>query len=460
MSDDRREDEGSTLFGELRRMARTSGAVGGIAARVAGARYLGIKTDRAAHAEDLKTILGGLKGPLMKVAQFLSTVPDALPQEYAQQLATLQSNAPPMGWPFVRRRMGTELGPDWEKRFRSFGREAAAAASLGQVHRATLPDGTEVACKLQYPDMPSVVEADLRQLKLAMHLYRRMDSALEHDEVYSEIADRLREELDYLREAAQMRLYGAMLRDVDGVRVPQPIEGYCTRRLLTMTWLEGRPILRRLEEDPSLEERNAYAEALFRAWYVPFYRYGVIHGDPHLGNYQVRQDPRGINLLDFGTIRVFPPSFVGGVIMLYEAVRDGDEDKAAEAYRSWGFRNLSRETMGVLNLWAKFLYEPLVQDRVRPIQESGDPHYGRKIAEEVHRGLKRTGGVRVPREFPLMDRAAVGLGSVFLRLRAELNWHRLFMEMVADFDERAVAERQAAALQEAGVPASLAAPAA
>jgi predicted unusual protein kinase regulating ubiquinone biosynthesis (AarF/ABC1/UbiB family) len=311
----------STIFGELRRMARTSGAVGGIAARVAGERIFGVRTDKSAHAEDLKAILGGLKGPLMKVAQFLSTVPDALPEEYAQELATLQANAPPMGWPFVRRRMSSELGPNWESRFSAFGREAAAAASLGQVHRATLPDGTDVACKLQYPDMPSVVEADLRQLKLAVSLYRRMDSALDNGEVYQEMCDRLREELDYLREAAQMKLYGIMLRDTPGVSVPTPVEGYCTRRLLTMTWLDGRPIIKRLEEDPPPEERNAYAKALFRAWYKPFYRYGVIHGDPHLGNYQVRPDRDGINLLDFGTIRVFPPSFVGGVILLYEAVR-------------------------------------------------------------------------------------------------------------------------------------------
>ncbi len=145
----------SNLFGEIRRMARTSGAVGGIAARVAGERVFGIKTDRAAHAEDLRTILGGLKGPLMKVAQFLSTVPDALPAEYAAELAQLQANAPPMGWNFVRRRMVSELGTDWQGKFALFGHDAAAAASLGQVHRATLHDGTDVACKLQYPDMPS-----------------------------------------------------------------------------------------------------------------------------------------------------------------------------------------------------------------------------------------------------------------------------------------------------------------
>src|ERR1051325_2339422 len=149
--------DSSSFLGEMRRMARTSGAVGGIAARVAGSRVFGIKTDRSAHAEDLKVILGGLKGPLMKVAQFLSTVPDALPAEYAEELAQLQANAPPMGWNFVRRRMASELGPRRQTKFASFSQEAAAAASLGQVHRAKLHDGADVACKLQYPDMPSTV---------------------------------------------------------------------------------------------------------------------------------------------------------------------------------------------------------------------------------------------------------------------------------------------------------------
>lgn len=449
-----RDADGGTLLGELRRYARTSGAVGGIAARVAGAKVFGFKTDKAAHAEDLKAVLGGLKGPLMKVAQILSTIPDALPAEYSEELSQLQANAPPMGWSFVRRRMAGELGPDWQSKFRSFGQEAAAAASLGQVHRATLLDGTEVACKLQYPDMASTVEADLRQLKVAMSLYRRIDRVIEGDEIYAEIAERLREELDYQREAAQLRLYRAMLHDQPAISVPEPIAEYTTKRLLTMSWLEGIPIQQRIAQNPPPEIRNQLARALFMAWYVPFYRYGVIHGDPHLGNYQVRADD-GLNLLDFGAIRVFHPRFVRGVIDLYEAIRDGDIDKARHAYEGWGFLNLSKEQLAVLNQWAEFVYEPLLQDRVRRIQEHGDPSYGRSVAEKVHAGLRQTGSVRPPREFVLMDRAAVGLGSVFLRLKAELNWSRLFHELIEDFDETKVAERQAAALAEAGVPASI-----
>ena len=444
-------EDRSSFFGELRRMARTSGAVGGIAARMVGERAFGLKTNRADHAEDLKAILGGLKGPMMKVAQLLSTIPDALPAEYAAELATLQANAPAMGWPFVRRRMQAELGPAWQSRFTSFTQEAAAAASLGQVHRATLPDGTDVACKLQYPDMTTTVEADLRQLKLAMAVYHRMDSAIQHDDVYAELAERLREELDYKREAAQMRLYHAMLDDTPEVHIPTPIEAVSTKRLLTMTWLDGRPLMSRLAEDPPQTERNAIAAALFKAWYVPFYRYGVIHGDPHLGNYQVRPDA-SVNLLDFGAIRVFPASFVQGVIALFEAVRDKDDARAHEAYKIWGFTDMTDEKISVLNEWARFLYEPTTEDRVRPISETNDPQFGREVARRVHAGLKRTGGVRPPREFVLMDRSAVGLGSVFLRLKAELNWSRLFHDLIDDFDAEALACRQAAALATAGVP--------
>lgn len=448
-------DRGPNLFGEIKRFARTSGAVSGIAARVAGEKVFGIKTDRSAHAEDLKSILGGLKGPLMKVAQILSTIPDALPAEYSQELAQLQANAPAMGWSFVRRRMAGELGPDWQAKFKSFGQEAAAAASLGQVHRATLPDGQDVACKLQYPDMPSTVDADLRQLRLAMGVFKRVERTIDIEDVYTEIAERLREELDYLREAAQMRLYGIMLKGEPDVTIPHPIEGYCTPRLLTMNWLPGKAMQARIDEDPPQEVRNHLAQALFRAWYIPFYGYGIIHGDPHLGNYQVRADD-GLNLLDFGAIRVFPPRFVQGVIDLYEAIRDSDDAKARHAYEGWGFLNLSKEQMANLNQWARFIYDPLLDDRVRPIQEdTNDPMFGRKVAESVHAGLKETGTVKPPREFVLMDRSALGLGSVFVRLRAQQNWYKLFHELIADFDTAKVAERQNAVLREAGVPPSL-----
>ncbi|WP_121220077.1 ABC1 kinase family protein [Oceanibaculum indicum] len=443
------ENEDNRFGGRARRYVQVGSRVGALAARLAGERYLGLKLDRTEHAEGLKQALGGLKGPLMKVAQILATIPDALPKEYAQELQQLQSNAPPMGWLFVKRRMAAELGPDWRSRFADFAHEAAAAASLGQVHRATAKDGTALACKLQYPDMQSAVEADLKQLKLAMSVYERYDKAISTSRMYEELSARLREELDYDLERRHMALYAHMLVDESGVHVPAAVPELSTRRLLTMNWLDGAPLLSVTGED--LDFRNRVALNMFRAWYVPFYFFGSIHGDPHLGNYSVRPDG-SVNLLDFGCVRVFRPSFVEGVIDLYKALRDGDDELAVHAYTIWGFENLTKDKIEVLNLWARFIYAPLMEDRQRPIQETNNGMYGREVAEKVHAELRRIGGVAPPREFVLMDRAAIGLGSVFLHLKAEINWYRMFHELIADFDAKALAKRQAEALKAAQVP--------
>ena len=427
----------------------------GLAARLGAERYLGMPIDRERHAADLKAALGGIKGPLMKVAQLLATIPDALPEEYVRELITLQANAPAMGWPFVRRRMMGELGPDWQGRFRSFEHAAARAASLGQVHRAVAHDGTALACKLQYPEMSAAVEADLRQLRLAMGLYERYDRTVTTAEIHAEIGARLREELDYQREAAHLRLYADILKDEPGVAVPRPIPELSTKRLLTMTWLDGAPMLEFAEKAP-LAARNEIALRMFRIWYVPFYYYGVIHGDPHLGNYTVAQGTNGdqtVNLLDFGCVRVFPARFVKGVIDLYHALQRDDRELAVSAYQSWGFGALSHEMIAVLNRWATFVYGPLLDDRARMIQERRQPGAdGRRLVDDVHRDIRRLGGIAPPRAFVFMDRAAVGLGSVFLHLRAEVNWHRLFHELIDDFDEQILAARQQTALAAAEVP--------
>jgi predicted unusual protein kinase regulating ubiquinone biosynthesis (AarF/ABC1/UbiB family) len=442
------DDEGPSLGGRLGRYARVGASVGGLAARLAGERYLGWTLDRDKHAAELKSALGGLKGPLMKAAQLLATIPDALPPEYARELAQLQANAPAMGWSFVKRRMATELGPDWQAKFGKFDKDASFAASLGQVHHAVLPDGREVAAKLQYPDMASALEADLDQLKVVFAVGQRFDPAIRTDEIQAEIRTRLREELDYRREAKHVALYRHMLRAEPAVHVPDVVPGYSTDRLLTMSWLEGEPLLN--WKARSQEERDALAANMFRAWYVPFYLYGVIHGDPHLGNYTVRPDG-AVNLMDFGCVRVFPPRFVRGSIELYRALMSDDLDRAVAAYEDWGFAGLSRDMIAVLNRWAAFLYGPLMDDRPRRLTEGMAEGHGRDMAQNVFGELRRMGGVRPPREFVFMDRAAIGLGSVFIHLRASINWHRLFESLIADFDVDALATRQQEALAHAGL---------
>ncbi|MEH6630269.1 MAG: AarF/UbiB family protein [Halopseudomonas aestusnigri] len=441
-------DDKSRLTGRLKRYAQVGTSVGGLVAQVVGSRVFGTGLDRGKHSTDLKNALGGLKGPLMKAAQILATIPDALPKEYAEELRQLQSNAPSMGWLFVKRRMKSELGVGWQKKFEAFEQEATAAASLGQVHYAKGHDGTKLACKLQYPDMISAVEADLKQLGLLFGIYRRYDKAIDPSNIHKELSDRLREELDYLREAQNMKLYQHILRDEDRVFVPESIDDLTTRRLLTMTWLDGSPLLDYIKDhEGDIEARNQVAMNMFRAWYVPFYKYGVIHGDPHLGNYSIRKNG-DVNLLDFGCIRVFEPSFVKGVIDLYFGLERNDEALAVQAYESWGFKIKNREMLDTLNIWAHFLYGPLLQDRKRTIvDDHKDGPYGAKIANKVHGELRRLGGVKPPREFVLMDRAAVGLGSVFMHLKAEINWHQLFHDLIGDFDYMELSKKQSAALQ-------------
>jgi predicted unusual protein kinase regulating ubiquinone biosynthesis (AarF/ABC1/UbiB family) len=436
------------------RYARVGTQMGGVAARMGVAQLFG-GGDNPASAAALRAALGGLKGPLMKVAQLMATIPDLLPPEFAEELQKLQSDAPPMGAAFVKRRMQAELGADWRARFTDFDLHPAAAASLGQVHRATALDGQRLACKLQYPDMSSAVEADISQLQMLFKLHRQFNPVIDTQEAAREIAERVREELEYKRESKHAALYALMLKGADNVRVPGVRNELSTNRLLTMQWLDGRKILDFKQSDQ--ETRNRLAVAMFRAWWHPFSQFGVIHGDPHLGNYTVFEEDgaaAGINLLDYGCVRIFPPQFVQGVVDLYEGLRTNDEARIVHAYETWGFKGLRRDVIEILNIWARFIYGPILDDRVRTVANGVPPgQYGRREMMQVHAALKDKGPVRIPKEFVFMDRAAIGLGAVFLHLDAKLNFYQLFHDAFGGdaLSADAISGRQSQALSRVGL---------
>ncbi|MBB34419.1 MAG: ABC transporter ATP-binding protein [Hirschia sp.] len=447
---DRKDPERNRFSARAGRMASVGANLAGAALSFGANSMFGSAEGDERIARALKEALGRSKGPLMKVAQMLSTIPDFLPEEYASELAGLQAHAPSMGWAFVQRRMRAELGDDWGGRFTAFGREAAHAASLGQVHKAKLHDGRFVACKLQYPDMASAVEADLSQLHALMGLFKRVDGAIDPDDMFEEIADRLREELEYEREAKLMALYANILSDSPNVVTPEPIRELSTQRLLTMTWLDGQGLSS--FQDAPQEVRNRIARLLFEAWWGPLTSHAVIHGDPHLGNYSLTPEAEQLNLIDFGCVRIFPPSFIAGVVALKHALERDDFEGTREAYRIWGFENLTNDLVETLNIWARFIYGPLMDDRVRTVADGVAPGaYGRKEAFAVRKRLKEVGGVKVPREFVFMDRAAIGLGAAYLRLGAEINFYEMFETRIEGFDEVAVGQRQSEALQKVGL---------
>ena len=440
--------EENNFVSRVKRYSKVTTSLTSLATQFAGKKYLNFDLSDQKYAAQITEILGNLKGPLMKVAQLSATIPDLLPEEYARKLAELQSNAPPMSWVFVKRRMKAELGENWEDQFLSFDREASFAASLGQVHKATMPNKENVACKLQYPDMASAVEADLGQLKIIFKIYSSYNKSIQIKEIYKEIEARLKEELDYRLEYKHLKVFNFIHQKNEYIKIPKVYEKISTNRLLVMQYLEGKKLIEYKNAPQKL--RNDLAKKLFMTWYYPFYKYGIIHGDPHLGNYSVDKK-NNINLFDFGCVRIFPATFVKGVIDLYFALKQKDNSKIKKAYEAWGFKDIYNKLMTVLNKWALFLYDPILKNEVRRIQDSDSGIYGAKIAGEVHRELKKYGGVKPPREFVFMDRAAVGLGSIFIHLKAEINWYKLFHALIKDFSVKNVESNQKKALKSAGI---------
>ena len=417
-------DDTSSLSKRIGRVAHVTTTLGGAAIKTLGAKLIG-------HNETLPHILtdalGKLKGPAMKVGQILAMVPGMLPDDVAESLMQLHSQAPSMGWPFVRRRMAFELGVEWQTKFLYFEKEASAAASLGQVHKAQLLTGETVACKLQYPNMLSSIEGDLDQLRILLGLYERVAPILDTSNIQHELKERLKEELDYRLELRNMERFRKLFENSNlPVRVPKSFEDYSTDRLLTMEWMDGADLM--TVKNWPLELKQRVAGNLFQAWYYPLYQHGVLHGDPHFGNY--RMTPEGeIIVLDFGCVREFSESFLTGVHKLYHALELNNASKAREAYEMWGFENLTPQLVDALNIWAKFLYGPLLDDRIRPLVNS--PQEGKDAAKAVIQALKQSGKVRPPKEFVFMDRAAVGIGSAMIHLGVELNWHRLFQNLLS-----------------------------
>ena len=211
-----------------------------------------------------------------------------------------------------------------------------------------------------------------------------------------------------------------------------------------MSWLEGDSILKYKNEKKEI--RNTIAKNMFYAWYKPFYGYGIIHGDPHLGNYSIQKN-LSINLFDFGCMRIFKGQFIQGVIDLYFALQKNDKDKIIHAYEQWGFEDITKKKIEVLNKWAAFIYSPLMEDKVQKIQENDSGVYGAQVAAGVHNELKKLGGIKPPKEFVFMDRAAVGLGSVFMHLKAEVNWYQIFNSLIEDFSANEMDKKQQKALK-------------
>jgi len=275
------------------------------------------------NAERIVRTLGELKGAVMKVGQAASIQADLLPKEFGEILATLQHSAPPMEFELIEAQIRSEFGKDPDALFARFDREPFASASVGQVHRARLADGTEVVVKVQYPGVEDNIDGDLKNLKSLIGLgsiigYRRQDL----DETFEEIRDRLVEELDYTREMENLLAFRERFRDDPRVLVPGVFPPYCSRRVLTLEYLPGDPLEALLAPPYTQEDRNRFGRLLFELYLHQVFRLGLLHADPHPGNFAFRRDGRMV-FYDFGCLKRIPPHIQeGGRDILRAALRN------------------------------------------------------------------------------------------------------------------------------------------
>lgn len=333
------------------RLAQLSGMATGEAAKQLGTHAANQfrDDDRAAAAlearyvemaERLVIVLGTMKGAAQKFGQMLSMmdgglIPASQREEFQKKLAALQDQAPRVPWEKMRRLIENELGASLGVSFAEFDVTPVAAASIGQVYRATLHDGRQVAVKVQYPGIDTAVRADLKNLTMFMKLYGRfMHKGLDVNQLAAELADRITEELDYELEADSTRMIGRAYRGHPWIVIPDVVSELSSLRVLTTEWMDGRPLASVF--DAPLDVRNRVAEILFRFYVGTPYRIGMYSGDPHPGNSLVMDDGR-VAFLDFGLFKQVSPEVGAAELENLRAVDEGDGERVLRIMTERGF---------------------------------------------------------------------------------------------------------------------------
>jgi predicted unusual protein kinase regulating ubiquinone biosynthesis (AarF/ABC1/UbiB family) len=281
-------------------------------------------------------VLGRLKGASMKIGQILSADPDLVPPEYAGALSTLQRSAPPMTYATVKSQIESALDRPLETVFRYFDPDPAGAASIGQVHRGTLQTGQDVAVKVQYPGIVESLDSDIKNLASLMSLGRAVVNKERLDEYLDECRRVIHEEADYVNEAANLRRWSERAAELEGIRIPAPVEEWTRPSVLMMEYIEGQKLDEALSEMEDRERIHRLLARFVRVYAWMFHEMLEIHGDPHPGNFILDADDNLV-ILDFGCVGEFSETFADGILDVLVACWEEDDEAAASAYRQMGF---------------------------------------------------------------------------------------------------------------------------
>lgn len=364
--------------------------------------------------------IGQLKGVTMKVGQIMSYIDVALPDELRNALSVLQTHAQPMPIEQVRAILRRELGGRAEPLLANFEATPTAAASIGQVHRARLAGGEEVAVKVQYPEVESAIESDFKPAAIGTMISSIVYPGAKIDDFIAEARERFLEECDYLHEATAQRRFSAIYDGHPIISVPAVHDAYCSRRVLTSSWLAGSGFETFLAGNPSQPTRDRIGEALFGFYVGSLFEHGLYNCDPHPGNYLFLEDGR-VGVLDYGCTREFESAFVDKLAELTRAVHRDERKRLHRAFLDLGMVQDGRPyDFDTARSLVRSFYGPMLRDVVQPI-DLGEAMSMRQVFDSKRELMK----LRLPGEFLFLFRIRFGLMSVLARLGARANWYRL-----------------------------------
>lgn len=407
-----------------------------LTARVAGS-YLGEQVrerllspesrDRAlaethkANAVRVLQTFGQLKGAVMKLGQHMSMMSDILPLEITEVLSKLQSTAPSVPFSQLTQLFKKELGEEPQTLFAGFDSEAFASASIGQVHRAQLPDGREVVVKIQYPNVDQMVESDLNNLITFARSMQWMWSKADLGRLAEEVRERLVEELDYRLELENINFFRHMFEENEQVVIPEPIPEFCSQRVLTMTFVPGLNWDTICSAQVSQQQRNRFATGLLDFTFRQFFEFGILHADPHPGNFSLDEKGR-IAVYDFGCVKRYPKFFV-------EAYRDLLDDSINRRYENLprGMARIGAHYAGK-NLPPEELY---IETNEAVLEPFFMPQPYRMHLADAHIKMHNLGmkyfryymNFKVPKDIVMLNRVIGGMYGNLRRLKAEVDLH-------------------------------------
>jgi predicted unusual protein kinase regulating ubiquinone biosynthesis (AarF/ABC1/UbiB family) len=388
-----------------------------------------VRTHRR-NAERLAETMGELKGAVMKVGQLLSIQDGALPGEFGDVLGRFHAEAPPMHFAFVRDIVERELGAKLDELFEVFEPQAVAAASLGQVHRARLFDGTNVAVKVQYPGIEDTIESDLKNLRTVVKSLRWAGSSYDMSAAYEEVREMLRREADYGQEADAVELFSQRLEGHEDVIVPGVHRSHSTQRVLTLDYLDGDHLDAFVSGLPDQGVRNRVGRKLaMTIWRLEFC-HGLLHADPHPGNYLFMGDEQ-LGLLDFGCVKEFTPTFLHQYREVIGSILERDDDAVLDGYVDMGFleaEDRGSERARAYLEWTYLSCEPLLHQGIW----DGD---WEAFVKTLHAQLNRMAirlGFSMPRQAVYLNRVLLGVMCFWNRLEVRLDWNEMIREVLAE----------------------------